>query len=525
MRLFSKTKLLMLTVMILLIISLTAGCSFINKIIPNGEGASSGKGLLGNKGASIEWWRVSYIGQYITTEAEHPGWQDVMKNTGITINFIHPPNDQAHNQYNLLYSSNDLADITEHHYWLPPDGPDSAIDDDRFLRLNELMEQSAPNFMKIVLANPKMMQQLKTDKGNIWSFPMLQDTQQPPASGMFIRRDLREKVGVDMPVTIDEWETMLVKFKDELEMTAPFAIYGTTFSDAAGLFSAYGINRTYYNDNGEVRYSPLEQGFKDYLTLMNKWYNMGLIANNFVAVNGSLLYEQKISDTSGAFYDWFGAMSHLKSVSENPDYMLESAPYPTLEKNDKKVGFKPVYNYVFNYHNAISANSQNIEDCVKLLDYCYSPEGYMTANYGREGDTYTMENGKVILTDKLMKNAEYNTYDASLMYLFHHGPYLRNYQSLIDAYEVYEQECMPVWGDSATMDKVMPPVTYTKEEGSRHSELLTAINAYEDDMILKFITGSMSLDYYSTFTDTLHQMGIDECINITQAALERFEAR
>ena len=43
---------------------------------------------------------------------------------------------------------------------------------------------------------------------------------------------------------------------------------------------------------------------------------------------------------------------------------------------------------------------------VALLDYMYSEEGTLLINMGIEGTHYTMQNGKPIFTDYVMKNPD-----------------------------------------------------------------------------------------------------------------------
>lgn len=526
MRLFSNTKMLLAAIIVIITFTILIGYFIINEIIPNGNFSSDGDGLFNKKAADVEWWRVTYLSKYIETEDEHPGWQQVMENTGITIQFNHPPYDQAYRQYRYLYAANNLPDITEHQDWLPPGGPDVAIDEERILRLNELIDKKAPNFKRILVLNPQMMQQLKTNSGTIWSFPMLQATRQFPEKGLLIRKDLREKVNVDVPVTIDDWETMLLKFRYELRTRIPLSVFGSTFVDGTGLFSAYGINRTYFLEDGVVHYSPLEQGFKEYITLMNKWYNLRLITGVYAKDEGYKRWVEQNVNYVGSNYGDFTSIKKFKEESSNSEYMLEPAPFPVLEKNDKEEeNSEPFFDSVLGYHNAISATSNNVEDAIRLLDYCYSPEGYIIANYGREGDTYNIENDKVVYTYKITDNDEYNTLDASMMYLFHHGPFLRDYQTMLSAYEDYEQECMEVWGSTSSKAKTMPQITYTEEEEILHNKLMKDIYDYEQDMIFNFIRGEIPLEEYDEFIETLYNMEIEKCISITQAAYDRYAAR
>ena len=47
------------------------------------------------------------------------------------------------------------------------------------------------------------------------------------------------------------------------------------------ILSAWDIGPSFYQENGVVKYGPIQPGFKEYLTLMNKWYGMGLIDKDF----------------------------------------------------------------------------------------------------------------------------------------------------------------------------------------------------------------------------------------------------
>ena len=43
--------------------------------------------------------------------------------------------------------------------------------------------------------------------------------------------------------------------------------------------------------------------------------------------------------------------------------------------------------------------------------------------------------------------------------------------------------------------------------------------------VISFITGEKSLDEYDAFVDTIEQYNIGRCIELKQAALDRFNAR
>lgn len=71
----------------------------------------------------------------------------------------------------------------------------------------------------------------------------------------------------------------------------------------------------------------------------------------------------------------------------------------------------------------------------------------------------------------------------------------------------------------------MPPVTPTSEESREYSAIMNEINTYRDEMVLKFIFGTESLDNFDTYVKNIENMGLDRALEIQRAALERYNAR
>lgn len=70
--------------------------------------------------------------------------------------------------------------------------------------------------------------------------------------------------------------------------------------------------------------------------------------------------------------------------------------------------------------------------------------------------------------------------------------------------------------------KQMPPVTMTAEEAQEFNQIMTDINTYTDEMKLKFIMGTESLDNYSVFVDNISKMNIERAIELQQTAYDRY---
>ncbi|MBO5055452.1 MAG: hypothetical protein J6C64_03725 [Lachnospiraceae bacterium] len=62
----------------------------------------------------------------------------------------------------------------------------------------------------------------------------------------------------------------------------------------------------------------------------------------------------------------------------------------------------------------------------------------------------------------------------------------------------------------------------TAEEAQEFNQIMTDINTYTDEMKLKFIMGTESLDNYSVFVDNISKMNIERAIELQQTAYDRY---
>jgi putative aldouronate transport system substrate-binding protein len=65
----------------------------------------------------------------------------------------------------------------------------------------------------------------------------------------------------------------------------------------------------------------------------------------------------------------------------------------------------------------------------------------------------------------------------------------------------------------------------TSDENAEYSQYYTDLDAFIQENEVKFIKGERSLDEYDAYRQTLRDMGIDRCIALQQAALDRYNKR
>ena len=72
---------------------------------------------------------------------ETPFARELMKETGVTIDFQHPPANQGKEQFSLLLADGSLPDLMEYAWMNYPGGPEKAIQDGNIMALNEVFEK------------------------------------------------------------------------------------------------------------------------------------------------------------------------------------------------------------------------------------------------------------------------------------------------------------------------------------------------------------------------------------------------
>ena len=84
-----------------------------------------------------------------------------------------------------------------------------------------------------------------------------------------------------------------------------------------------------------------------------------------------------------------------------------------------------------------------------------------------------------------------------------------------------------MWKDDTNEQSYLrlPPISLTTEESEERADIMIQVDTYAQEMMLKFITGAESLDYYDTYLQELDARGMQRAIEITQNALDRYLAQ
>ena len=352
--------------------------------------------------------------------------------------------------------------------------------------------------------------------------------------GPVIRQDWLDECGLQAPVTIDEWENVLVTFKEKYGAVMGISqnrldngLIASAF-DAQAAFSA----RYYVDDNGKVQLGNVQPEWKEMMETLHRWYEMGLIDPDFATTKDDGLRHKALTGQVGVA---FTAMSQLTNwisdaEAENNGAEWVGIEYARTEKDAPTTFINTAANLITDRHYAIITTSTTEEEMIealKFLNYGYTEEGMMYWNFGEEGVSYEMVNGEVQWTDTITKdpaglNEAIKKYSgawaAPISIQQEEFVKLKNNEASVAA--VYK------WiTNTIASQYVVPETLKTADELDVMTDPSNSIKTYISETALKFVTGDESLDNFDAFVAHIEELGLEKVLEVEQAAYDRYMAR
>ncbi len=542
-----STTAIILLVVLALSLSLMAGCTQTQTSTTGSAGGTTTTKATGGTtttagnepAANLTYW-VALNSNVAATAASYndvPMFVELMKRTNVNVEFQHPPVGQENEQFNLMINSMELPDIIESNWIAYPGGPEKAVNDEVILSLNDILDDKAVYLKTYYQNNPNIDKLVKTDSGIYYSFPFIRgDAFLMVYGGAQMRQDWLDELDLEVPTTIDEWDSVLKATKESknLDYALTFTVGNINSPTYGSLFlSTYGVLYSFFVDpsSNEIKYGPMQDGYKEALSLLARWYDEGVLDPDFASQDGTT-YDAKI--TGGKTMAFFaltgsGLGRYTTTVRpENPEFTLVGVPWPTVNKGDTPIAGQKDHAYSGAASAAITSQCENVDAAVRFLDYHYSDEGHMLLNFGIEGESYTMVDGYPTYTDLIKKNPDgLSMAHAAGRYVrsVYGGPFVQD-KRYMEQYLQYPEQVDAINTWSQHQGKlIVPPLTPTPEESQKMAAIMSEINTYVDEMFLKFIMGQEPLDKFADFVAQIERMNISEALEIQNTALDRFNNR
>lgn len=465
-------------------------------------------------------------------------YQTLSERTNVYFEFIPFDNQNAQERYNIMVASDEYYDLLNNVHQWAASGIDDAIDNEVIIDIKDYFDYT-PNYKAVLEANPDVMKNFTTDSGAIGMFRgFFEET--IVRSGPIVRTDWLDELGVKAEdiQTYDDWYDLLTKFKTEFGADKGMFIWTDGISEmvAAGMGlkaqSNLARNLTpFIMVDNEVRFTYLMDEFYDYLEMIKKWYDEGLIDSDFYATGATISYPEDkdiIEGETGIWQTMLARWSYYEALmQEYPEFDMAPLALPTANASDS-VTIVFAEDMSAGLSNSISTQCSNIEVASRLFDYGYSDEGYILNNYGGvEGETFNYIDGTPVLSDLIINNPEGMSYGVAVgYYAKENGSFVISVARDYPSYSENQARANPTWAGKITgADNYPYYATLTTDESAQFSSKYADIQTYASTAIVEFIIGIRPLDEFDRFRQELSSMGIEDCIAVKQSAADRYLLR
>ncbi len=545
------TKLLALLLALIMVAGVLCGCSESKKAREMGK---------------YSYWStmISSAQQTLSAYSDMLMYQELAKRTGIEIDFIHPTAGSTGSEaFQILLTSADMPDMVEYSWKTYPGGADAAINNKVIISLNKYLKDYAPDYYDYMEgekgeANNNLYKaQAMTQGGNYYGFNNLNIGTYRGFGGLYIRKDLLDKWGLKVPVTIDDWTAAFATAK------ANGIKYPLTGSE--GLFSVNGIEmfntawqvgRDFHMEGDQVVFAMDKPGYKEYVKTMADWFKKGYIDPDYITNDTDAVLGKITNSISISSFGYVGSglgkiIPAMADNTKTPDFQVVACPYPVLNE-----GEAPWFQEVQPESNdpaiaiTVSCGKDNEDRYKEAISWCnelYTEEGKVLKSFGIEGETFTKtekapeeigpdgEKYKYTYTsiitddnDPGRKEIGAHSVEAALWYFMRpsNSPGLNQHPDYLEGFYPYQEQkdAIKVWNQYIDTAKqyTLPPYALTDAEASRRNELTAKTYDTLNAAISNIIIGKADISTYDAAIAKAKADGYDEMREIYQAALDRY---
>lgn len=459
-----------------------------------------------------------------------PFWQKVEEITGVHIEWQHPVASNLAQQMNLLFlGSEKLPDIILCGN-LYTGGDLQGVEDGEFVNLAEYLPEYAPDYWNLITASDEVWRDVANAEGVVPAFYIVKMPGDPQSRRILLQQEVLDKIGFEgIPDTVADLEDMFAKML--ANGITPYVLENDGYE--VQLMGMYDVREGFYMGlDGQIKYGQVQPEFKEYLTLINKWYEAGYISKDFIGSTKKI--NQAAFDTGeiGMYFDSVGATFNRGAKN---GVTVVSAPYCRLEENQQLhwESYAAVGNKIQkgnNYNAVITTDCENIEAAVQWMNFFYTEEGANLCNWGVEGQSFTVDaNNEKQWTDLMVKPEGMTTTEAAYYYKMHMWPKLRE----PDVTSHNELAANPGarairmrYGDDPYVDDslVLSDLIYTSEQTQIKTDIMTDLETYVNEQVLLFITSERSLDTFDDFVKDVWSMGLQDVLDVVNEAYEAYNS-
>lgn len=484
-------------------------------------------------GTTFKIWQRNFRTDVAENYGDFENIKELQRLFNMKVEFQHPPVGQDSENFTMMMASSTLPDLIfssgiDEYY---AGGLGMAYNDGILYDYTEYVnETNTPLFMDILNKNKYLEKIVSDDEGRIVRLgAKLQGSEDADFQfdGLFLRKDFLEATGLEVPTTIDEWTEVLAAMKAN-GVEHPL---GVSQNYNLGLFAyAWNINsRTFtVDDDKQLVFGPYTENFKEYLTVMNEWFEAGYINPDYMNTGDNDTISMISNDRVGAthMHVWnYQNIYYPTTEADNADKGFVGAQNPVLNEGDPLPDIRYTSKNVDDYK-YITVDAKDPLAAVHLLDTLYAPEISALMDFGVEGFAWEKVDGQIKpivipvdapVADQLKTHVtQWHTYEDNDADIILSEKY--NAGGLPDALQLWAESDSDGYFNSRY-------IYFSDEEASVRARYGSDIATYVSEWTSRFITGTADLADFDDYLAELKSIGVEDYIAATQTAYDRYTNR
>ena len=390
--------------------------------------------------------------------------------------------------------------------------------------LKPYLESCCPNLWALIQKEPAILAAITLPDGSIAALPYI--TPIPMQNYLWINQKWLDSLRLSAPTNAEELTQVLTAFRDRdpnhngRQDEIPLSFQGPF--DLKFLAHAFGLIANDYNifvENGQVKFMPLEDGYRQFVAWCRELYKEKLLdQNGFITTVSQTVTDSKATPNCGIVMTYLAGDTFR--VSWATDYVILNPMTYQGEQIYREFAW-PVSRGTF----AITSACKDPETMLRWVDTLYTEEGATLALVGQENVDYLVDgDGTWRFVDSIQSN-----YD-----MFRGG-------TLIDGGAMYPgilaEEFQKKMGGSAMVQNVLsqqeafaeytqmpfPYYTLTREQESKVTALQNEIGYYVDMQLARWVLGEeeISDETFAAFENKLQELGLNDFLAFWQDILDQ----
>ena len=459
--------------------------------------------------------------------ANHKIWQYFRERVGGNIEVTSIPNSEFTTKLNLMMATpEELPDLL---HVLEPAHVNSHADSGAYVAIDEHLS-ALPNYVAFLQSldtstrEELVMLRTYADGHNYWPVVYGSESVMNFATWMY-RKDILEKHAIAVPTTIEELYEVCKELKGIYPDSYPLCL-------RSGLRKLSTIGPSWDNDfsayihfdfsSGEWECGGFTDTMKEMVIYFKRMMEEGLVPPDFMTIPTSS-WEELISTDRGFItaepivrINFFNIPNQKRdpryewAAFEPPAYN-EKAPHKIAKSNLDPTG------YVL----PNTKDETRINNALKVLDWMYTEEAIELLSWGKEGETYTVdENGKKTFILKGDTTAQI-AYGAST-----YGLYQVIRKEAFEQVVAAGSEIDPVW--MTWIEEDAQPgafLSFNAEEKEVIQQKETAIISYMEENLIHFIDGTKPIEEWDEYVEYAYELGLKDVLAAYESSYDRIRGR